>query len=150
MNNTIIDCPRCLSKGFVNKEDIKRLRREFFWIEGPHCAFCDGKKHVKYDFANKFNADDWYITSDMDKDKFQRYLNQDDEIINEIRHTEKYIYYIGNYIMEHHVSKGISKEKVLASLAMEMQTKIDDIREDVDGMIEQIKTNIIDDQVTEF
>ena len=64
--------------------------------------------------------------------------------------AQKYIYYIGNYIMEHHVSKGISKEKVLASLAMEMQIKIDDIREDVDGMIEQIKTNIIDDQVTEF
>ena len=25
MNTKIIDCPRCLGKGFVNKEDIKRL-----------------------------------------------------------------------------------------------------------------------------
>jgi|TARA_B110000908_G_C10011556_1_gene338792 hypothetical protein len=143
MNNKIINCPRCLGKGFVNKEDIKRLRREFFWIEGPHCAFCDGKKHVKYDFANRFNADDWYITSDLDKGKFQRYLNEDEEILNEIRHTEQYVYYFGNYIMEHHVSRGLSKEKVIASLARELQIEIADIREDVDGMIEQIKTNIL-------
>jgi len=52
--------------------------------------------------------------------------------------------------MKHHVSRGLSKEKVIASLARELQIEIADIREDVDGMIEQIKTNIINESGVNF
>ena len=44
--SNLIDCPRCLGKGHVDLQDIKRLRRELFWEPGPHCAYCDGNKDL--------------------------------------------------------------------------------------------------------
>ena len=67
----LIDCPRCLGKGHVDLQDIKRLRRELFWEPGPHCAYCDGKKVVELEFATNINADDWFITSDVNPELLQ-------------------------------------------------------------------------------
>lgn len=40
-----IQCPRCLGKGHVDENDIKRLQRELTWLPGT-CAYCDGKRKV--------------------------------------------------------------------------------------------------------
>lgn len=37
----IITCPRCLGKGIVDNDDIKRLLMEHNWTPG-HCLYCDG------------------------------------------------------------------------------------------------------------
>lgn len=139
-----IDCPRCLGKGEVNKEDIKRLKREFFWSEG-HCAFCDGQKTVQLDFAKRFNADDWYISFDMDKEEYEKYISGDKEMLSWVRHTEKQIYFIGSFIMDHHISRGLSKEKVLDLLSKELQVPNSEIKESLDEMINLIKDNIINE-----
>ena len=144
MNKRIIDCPRCLGKGHVNKEDIKRLRREYFWIEGPHCAYCDGKKQVNFDFANKVNADEWFLTSDVDQQEIQRFLNGDQEIINSVRQHEDYINYLANYLMENYVSRAINKDTIIERLCVELQSTKSEIKPIVNGLIEQIKINLLD------
>jgi len=35
-------CTRCTGKGFVDQNDIKRLRMDDFWHQGP-CNYCEGK-----------------------------------------------------------------------------------------------------------
>jgi hypothetical protein len=32
---------------------------------------------VNFDFANKVNADEWFLTSDVDQQEIQRFLNGD-------------------------------------------------------------------------
>jgi len=143
MKSKIIDCPRCLGKGHVNKQDIKRLRREFFWVEGPHCAYCDGKKHVNFDFANKVNADEWFLCSDGDKEEMRKFLNGEKEIISSVRQTEKYINYVGKYLMDNYVSRGINKEKIIKQLSIELKSPESEIKPFIQEMIEQIKVNIL-------
>lgn len=145
MSKKIIDCPRCLGKGSVNKEDIKRLKREFFWIEGPHCAFCDGQKTVQLDFAKRFNADDWYISSDLDKEEYEKYISGDKEMLDWVRHTERQIYFLGHFVMDHHISRGLSKEKVLDLYSKELQVPNSEMKESLDEMISQIKENILNE-----
>lgn len=40
VNEKIINCPRCLGKGFVSDEDIDRLDMSFFWASGD-CLYCN-------------------------------------------------------------------------------------------------------------
>ena len=145
MSKKIIDCPRCLGKGNVNKEDIKRLRREFFWIADGSCAFCDGKKTVKLDFAKRFNADDWYISSDLDKEDYEKYISRDQEILDWVKHTEQQQYFLAKFVMDHHISRGLSQEKVLDLLSKELQVPKSEIKESLDGMISLIKENILNE-----
>lgn len=42
---TTMTCPRCIGKGFVDLNDIKRLGKEEDWIQGC-CKYCDGNGEV--------------------------------------------------------------------------------------------------------
>jgi hypothetical protein len=42
---TKMTCPRCIGKGFVDLNDIKRLGKEEDWIQGC-CKYCDGNGEV--------------------------------------------------------------------------------------------------------
>jgi serine/threonine protein kinase len=56
MGKMMVACPRCLGKGFVDENDIKRLKREFEWIPG-NCAYCDGVGKVTQEKAVSVPAD---------------------------------------------------------------------------------------------
>ena len=97
-NSPKIECPRCLGKGFVNMEDIKRLKREFKWKPGS-CAYCNGTGKVKSETIKKIPVDTSYLTTDQpakeaikllrgDKDALERAKQFDvelDSIIAEIK-----------------------------------------------------------------
>ncbi|MEY3050111.1 MAG: hypothetical protein RL365_2149 [Bacteroidota bacterium] len=106
----LIDCPRCLGKGHVDKQDIIRLRRIFFWVPGPHCAFCNGIKRVELSFASRFNADDWFITSDLSLEMYQKYIDKDPELLAQLEAQEHYIQNISNLIIQYHYRLKLSKE----------------------------------------
>ncbi len=40
-------CPRCLGNGYVDLNDIKRLKKELDWLPGQ-CTYCHGKGKVSY------------------------------------------------------------------------------------------------------
>ena len=106
----LIDCPRCLGKGEVDKHDVIRLRRIFFWMPGPHCAFCNGLKRVEFSFASRFNADDWFITSDLSLEMYQKYIDKDPELLAQLEAHEHYITSISNLIIQYHYRLKLSKE----------------------------------------
>ena len=55
MSKKII-CTRCSGKGYVDKKDIKRLKKLDIWEEGD-CKFCKGKGTITEKFASKHNLD---------------------------------------------------------------------------------------------
>jgi hypothetical protein len=99
---------------------------------------------VNFDFANKVNADEWFLTSDVDQQKIQRFLNGDQEIINSVRQHEDYINYLANYLMENYVSRGVNKDTIIERLCVELQSTKSEIKPIVNGLIEQIKINLLD------
>lgn len=104
-NKPLIDCPRCLGKGNVDLDDIKRLKQELKWLPGP-CAYCNGKGKVPSDFPNKISADNVYLTSDLTLEERKKVVSRDAEIIKilQVRNNQAddfirqvlYLYFIGN------------------------------------------------------
>lgn len=101
----MVDCPRCLGKGKVDLDDIKRLKKELFWRPGK-CAYCNGVGKVPPDRIEKLSADFEYLTTDLPSWERYKVINGDGEalqraseykelvqkIIQEIEH----LYYIEN------------------------------------------------------
>jgi hypothetical protein len=68
------DCPRCLTKGHVDQNDIIRLKREGIWIPGP-CAYCAGNGQVTSPILNNVNPDDVNLVSGMTEEERNAYIN---------------------------------------------------------------------------
>jgi hypothetical protein len=58
------ECPRCLGKGHVDMDDIKRLGRHLRWVPAK-CAYCNGAGRVLVDIINKVAVDEAYLTVDL-------------------------------------------------------------------------------------
>ena len=101
----MVDCPRCLGKGMVDLEDIKRLNKELFWAPGK-CAYCNGIGKVPPDRPEKVNTDFEYLTTDLascerhkvingDHDALKR-ANEFKDLIQNIIEEIEQLYYIEN------------------------------------------------------
>ncbi len=58
------ECPRCLGKGNVDQDDIKRLGQELYWKPGK-CAYCKGAGRVDVNMIGRVSADEAYLTVDL-------------------------------------------------------------------------------------
>jgi hypothetical protein len=103
--SNMVDCPRCLGKGKVDLDDIKRLKKELFWAPGK-CAYCNGIGKVPSDRIEKLSVDFEYLTTDLpswerhkvingDKEALQR-ANEYKEVIQKIVEEIVNLYYIEN------------------------------------------------------
>ena len=101
----MVDCPRCLGKGQVDLEDIKRLKKELFWAPGK-CAYCNGIGKVPPDRPEKVSTDFEYLTTDLPARERHRVINGDTdalkranefkELIQNIIEEIIHLYYIEN------------------------------------------------------
>jgi len=96
-NKQKIECPRCLGKGNVDWDDIKRLKNELKWIPGQ-CAYCNGSGTTSKSLQSNIPVDTSYLTIDLnseeqnkikngDKDSLKRAENYDiqtNKLLNEI------------------------------------------------------------------
>jgi hypothetical protein len=130
----MVDCPRCLGKGYVDLEDIKRLKKDLFWLPGK-CAYCNGISKVPPDRLEKVNTELDYLTTDLHSLERHKLINGDTDALkratvyveslqNFIKKIE-HLYYIENMepndISEHIFHK---QERFLYS-AFEKQELID-------------------------
>jgi hypothetical protein len=60
----ITTCPRCLGKGHVDKDDIKRLKQQGKWIAGT-CAYCKGSGAVDNEMLSKVPANATHLTTNL-------------------------------------------------------------------------------------
>lgn len=77
----MVDCPRCLGKGKVDLEDIKRLKKELFWKPGK-CAYCNGIGKVPPDRIEKLPADFEYLTTNLPSWERHKVINGDRDALN--------------------------------------------------------------------
>jgi transcriptional regulator NrdR family protein len=118
LGNKKVDCPRCLGKGNVDLQDIKRLHKELYWGTGK-CAYCNGVGKVPSKIALSECVEITYLTTDLSKRERKKLLNGNkralqrakqfqtdlDEIAKQIEH----LYYTENLepdkIAEHLIEK---------------------------------------------
>ena len=101
----MVDCPRCLGKGNVDIEDIKRLKKELFWAPGK-CAYCNGNGKVPPDRIEKVGVDFEYLVTDLPSWERHKVINGDgdalaraqefkESILSFVKEIE-HLYYIEN------------------------------------------------------
>lgn len=73
---TLLECPRCLGKGHVDHDDIKRLKQELKWIPGK-CAYCNGQGKVSQDMISRVPVDETFLASNLSEAERQRVIDQD-------------------------------------------------------------------------
>lgn len=69
--NDKVQCPRCLGKGQVDAEDIKRLGNELYWRTGL-CAYCQGEGRISSKKLPFVDAADPYLSIDLPKRERRR------------------------------------------------------------------------------
>lgn len=75
-----VECPRCLGKGNVDIDDIRRLRKELFWGPGK-CAYCNGIGKVSPDRIERIKADFEYLTTDLTSSERRKIINNDQDAL---------------------------------------------------------------------
>lgn len=73
-----VQCPRCIGKGHVDWNDIKRLNNELKWTPGK-CAYCNGTGKVDPDMESKIPVDVAYLTNELPMVERKRLINNDPE-----------------------------------------------------------------------
>ena len=102
-------CPRCLGKGEVSLDDIKRLKKELYWLPGS-CAYCNGKGKVSRKMVQNVAPDYVYLTHDLSDDERKRIVSRDrnalargEQFQNQTEHqiTEiKFLYFVAKLDIE--------------------------------------------------
>ena len=94
--SNMVDCPRCLGKGIVDMEDIKRLNKELYWQPGK-CAYCNGLTKVPPDRIGKLSADFEYLTADLPSRERLNLINGDEDAM---RRADEFKEAVGKMIEE--------------------------------------------------
>lgn len=77
LSSSQVDCPRCLGKGEVDQDDLKRLNRTLTWLTGP-CAYCNGKGKVSGKMPSQVSPDNMYLTLELSQAERKRLINKDE------------------------------------------------------------------------
>lgn len=73
-NKNLKECPRCLGKGNVDWDDIKRLHQELKWIPGI-CAYCNGTGKVDSGIEGNVPVDASYLVINLEEEERKRIVN---------------------------------------------------------------------------
>lgn len=86
-NTSKVNCPRCLGKGNVDSEDIKRLKKELFWLPGK-CAYCNGSGKINSEMLTKVSVDNSYLTIDITQVERKKLINNNPDAVKRANHFE--------------------------------------------------------------
>ncbi|RFS20533.1 hypothetical protein DVR12_18375 [Chitinophaga silvatica] len=95
-SKNLIECPRCLGKGQVDQDDIKRLGNELRWRPG-RCAYCTGTGKVEAEMLDKVAVDEAYLTTTISSIERKKLINGD---LDAIKRGEMFAETMDNFIEE--------------------------------------------------
>jgi len=121
-----IQCPRCLGKGHVDMDDIKRLKQELKWGTGK-CAYCNGKGTVNAKMVEKVPVDASYLTTDLSKQERKRVIDNDKGALERACIRETHYNEMINQIVYLHFTCNVEADKIaelyLLNSLQELQEK---------------------------
>jgi hypothetical protein len=109
--NNLVQCPRCLGKGYVDEEDIKRLKQELRWQPGT-CAYCNAKGKVDPGVAKSVAADTSYLTTDLTKEERKKVLQNDTEALQRAHAFDLHVEAFIQEIRDLFFTQGMAIEKI--------------------------------------
>ncbi|WP_281235143.1 hypothetical protein [Flavobacterium gelatinilyticum] len=107
---TNLECPRCLGKGLVDWEDIRRLNKQLRWVPAP-CAYCNGIGKVPKEQLLKVAVDCTYLTIDLPDSEIEKIKEGHEEAIEKGKQRELFVDNIIRYA-EHHLSQNMDAESI--------------------------------------
>ncbi len=106
-----IECPRCLGKGHVDWDDIRRLNQELKWAPGK-CAYCEGKGAVNSKLAENVSPDDTYLTIDKTQIERDRYKANDEAAMRRAEIQEAHHNYLIKQIVFLYFEADLGPDKI--------------------------------------
>ena len=108
---TLLECPRCLGKGHVDHDDIKRLEQQLKWIPGK-CAYCNGQGKVPEDMISSVPANETFLTNNLSEAERNRVINRDRNTLNRMQQRDATADRMIRQIRELHFTEGLSAEEI--------------------------------------
>lgn len=106
-----VECPRCLGKGHVDTNDIKRLGKELIWGPGK-CAYCNGIGKVRPDQIGKAAADEGYLVTTLSRAERRRILDGDPAALKRAQEWNMNINQTVRQILTLHLVQKLSAEEI--------------------------------------
>lgn len=106
-----LECPRCLGKGFVDAEDIKRFNKQLKWAPGP-CAYCNASGKVTEELLSKLAVDTTYLTIDLPESEIEKIKNGDQEAIEKGKLQELFIDNLIKYVEYHFLHENMDAQSI--------------------------------------
>ena len=110
-NTKKVECPRCLGKGNVDWDDIKRLKKELRWTPGS-CAYCNGKGKVNSKMETNIAVDSSYLTTDLDIKERKLLLNNDVKALERAENFDIQIQDFINQVLFLHKQGNMDSKKI--------------------------------------
>ena len=107
----LIECPRCLGKGRVDLNDIKRLGQELKWTPGD-CAYCDGAGKVDPDIIGKVEVNEGYLVNNLPAEEKRKLFKQDKKALGRAREFNTRIDTWVEKIRQMHFEQDLSAEQI--------------------------------------
>jgi len=117
------ECPRCLGKGNVDWEDIKRLKKELKWLPAK-CAYCNGVGKIHSTNASKSLAENTYLSIDLTNSERNKLLKSKDDALNR---SKLYDEFLDEMIMEIEHYYFVDKMSI-EEIVEELSKPTDDLR----------------------
>ena len=105
------ECPRCLGKGHVDQQDIKRLKQELIWAPGI-CAYCNGAGKIDPKIELNIPVDASYLVMDLPESERKKIQHGNPEAIMSAMELHDQIEAIVNRIYALHVDRGLTPEQI--------------------------------------
>lgn len=106
-----IKCPRCLGKGFVDWEDIIRLKRQLKWVPAP-CAYCDASGRVNKELLSKVAVDCMYLTIDLPETVIEKIKEGDATTIERGKQRERFVDHLIQFAEHHYLTQNMDAENI--------------------------------------
>ncbi|MCP2028731.1 hypothetical protein L1276_003902 [Flavobacterium sp. HSC-32F16] len=106
-----LECPRCLGKGFVDWEDIRRLNKQLKWVPAP-CAYCNASGKTTPEMLLKVPVDTTYLTIDLPESEIEKIKNADAETLEKGRIKELFFDNLIKYAEHHYLTQNMNAENI--------------------------------------
>jgi hypothetical protein len=116
-----LQCPRCLGKGFVDWDDIRRLNKQLKWVPAP-CAYCNGSGKTTQEMLSKVPVDITYLTIDLPESEIEKIKNGDEKTLEKGRQKELFLENLIQYAQNHYLNKNMDAETI-ADLYLRTETE---------------------------
>lgn len=114
-SNDEVTCPRCLGKGHVDENDIKRLKKEMQWLPG-NCAYCNGLKTVAASMVNTVPVDLTYLTTDLSATERRKLKSNDPEAMQRASDFDAYINKFVDQVVQLYFVENLEVEQIAEHL----------------------------------